>query len=270
MDNKSQKNIFYEHVKDSGKHIVFMHNTDDVGFVSRRHFHSTVEIGFMINGCAGYIVNDNIEYIQSGEMSYIDSWNTHYFDIHKGNETFTLILGTDYLHSFYHYYGKTDMVPYFDQSLRNVNANKEILEILYQWEKVYDPNDLLTNFGFVDLLLAKLVANYPIRYRKKNDVHDYYCLDKIIEYVNNNYMNDFTLDNVAKDLGYGMHYCSRVFHRCIDQDFRNYVNGVRIEMASRIMRENPSKRKEDVAYECGFKSLKTFYRAYKRIYGIDL
>lgn len=256
---------FYEH-NDRSRYILFMHNTDASDYVSRRHYHRAVEIGFVIKGCGGYIVNDKIERISSGEMSYIDSWNVHYFDIARGNETFTLVLSQDYLRTFYDIYGDENSVPYFDQALRDRAVNQHILELLYQWEKDYDQNNVLVNQGYINLILGKLAAGYPIRFRQKNN--DLFGLiNEMLEYVQQNYKRDITLEDVARALGYGKHYCSRVFHEYIKQDFRNYVNGVRVEAAKRMLIEHPHKQKSEIAFECGFNSMNTFYRTYKRVYG---
>lgn len=263
--NFKSENFFYEHRSSDEKFIVFMHSTDPVSYISRRHYHRSIELGFMVRGHAGYVVNEHIEYILTGEMSFIDSWDVHYFDISKGNETYTLLLGVDYLRDFYGLYGDAYNVPYFDQALRDQETNKRVLALLREWEKKFDENDVLVNRGYVNLILAELAKGYPVRLREQSKV-EIGMVNSILEYVNQNYQKNISLDDVAKALGYGKNYCSKLFHNYIDQDFRNYVNGVRIEAAKRMMTENPGKRITDVAFDCGFSSLNTFYRAYKRVY----
>lgn len=267
MQNTNQKgdNFFYEHRSSEERFLIFMHNVDQVSYISRRHYHRSIEIGFMLRGNAGYVVNEHVEHITTGEMAYIDSWDVHYFDISKGNETYTVLIGLDYLRDFYNAYGGAYSIPFFDQALRNKEANQKVLALLRDWEKKFDENDALTNRGYVNLILAELAKGYPVRQRERSRA-EIGMVNSILEYVNENYRKDITLDDVAKALGYGKNYCSKLFHDYIDQDFRNYVNGVRIEAAKRMMMENPEKRITDVAFDCGFSSLNTFYRAYKRVY----
>lgn len=268
MDQQSEQSgkiYFFEKESIGQNSLTMMHNTDEASYISRRHYHRSVEIGLMIRGSAGYIVNEHIETINSGDISYIDSWDVHYFDIKKGNETYTVIIGTEYLRDFYNTYGDSDSTPYFDQALRNREVNRRILKLLQEWEQKYDESDVLTNIGYINLIFAELVKGYPVRLRKHNR-QEMSAVNAVLEYINSNYQKDISLQDVAKALGYGTSYCSKIFHEYIDQDFRNYVNGVRIEAARRMMLENPEKRVTDIAYDCGFGSLNTFYRAYKRIF----
>ncbi len=259
------KSYFYEQEASEERSLVLMRNTDPISYVSRRHYHRAVEIGFMVKGYAGYIVNEHIETIAADEIAYIDSWDVHYFDIRKNNETYTMVIGMDYLQDFYNEYGDAYNTPYFDQALRNKETNQRILKLLQEWEKQYAQDDFLVNKGYVNLILAELVKNYPLRLRKRNR-WEISAVNSILEYVNRNYKESISLESVAMALGYGTSYCSKLFHDYIDQDFRNYVNGVRIEAARRMMVENPDKRITDIAYDCGFNSLNTFYRAYKRTF----
>ena len=268
MDQQSEQSgriYFFEKESIGQNSLTMMHNTDEVSYISRRHYHRSVEIGLMIRGSAGYIVNEHIETINSGDISYIDSWDVHYFDIKKGNETYTVIIGTEYLRDFYNTYGDSDYTPYFDQALRNREVNQRILKLLQEWEQKYDESDVLTNIGYINLIFAELVKGYPVHLRKHNR-QEMSAVNAVLEYINSNYQKDISLQDVAKALGYGTNYCSKIFHEYIDQDFRNYVNGVRVEAARRMMLENPEKRVTDIAYDCGFGSLNTFYRAYKRIF----
>lgn len=267
MDQNRNENKVYFYEQDSSDEctIVFMHNVDPVNYVSRRHYHRAIEIGFMVNGSAGYIVNEHSETINTGDIAYIDSWDIHYFDIRKNNETYTLVIGTEYLRSFYKLYGDSENIPFFDQALRNHDVNARVLNILRQWEGEYDANNKLLNIGFINLIFAELAKGYPVRLRKQNR-KEVVALNGILEYISKNYKSNISLEIVAKALGYNPNHCSKVFHDYINQDFRNYVNGVRIEAARRMMLEEPDKRVTDIALDCGFTSLNAFYRAYKRIF----
>lgn len=261
--NERRGGIYYEPFQKTK--ILLMHNIDPVSFVSRRHYHNMIEIGFMVKGSAGYIVNENNEQISSGEMCYIDSFDIHYFDIKEGNETFTLMINLECLSDFYREYGDIDSVPYFGQALRNKSVNAKVLNILRRWEQEYEPESFLKNQGYLNLVLAELATGYPIKHRANNK-RDMGIAGEILEYINQNYQKPITLESTARSIGYGKNYCSKIFHDYINQDFRNYVNSVRVEAAKRMMQECPRKQITDIAYDCGFGSLNTFYRAYKRVY----
>ena len=143
--------------------------------------------------------------------------------------------------------------------------HQKILHFLYQWEENFDPENILQNQGYINLILGQLSRVYPVQLRHRNR-DDVSLVNEILNYISNNYTRDITLEDVAKELGYGKHYCSKLFHEYIDMDFRHYVNGVRIQAAKRLLNDNPKRSISEVAYMCGFSSMKTFYRAYRRVY----
>ena len=261
----SGRTSFFEQYSSGERFLKIWRSRDPKSYVSRRHHHRAVEIGFMIKGEADYISNERIEHISAGDMAYLDSWDVHYFDIREGNETITILIGWEYLQDFYKIYGEAQLTPYFDHALHNKEVNQRIYKILDKWEKEFDPESVLTNHGYVNLVFGELAKGYPVRLRKR-DKQEMSLVSGMLEYINENYRKNITLGEVAEHIGYAVSYCSKLFHNYIDQDFRNYVNGVRVEAAHRMMYEKPEKQIAEVAFECGFNSLNTFYRAYKRVY----
>ncbi len=255
MEKKSNKGDF----------CALMHEMSDTTYVSRRHYHEAIEIGFVLSGVNGFCVNDVMEYLEEGEISFIKSWDIHYFDIVKGTETITIIIGKEYLHDFYLQYGKGASIPVFNRCLKDKKANKKIFEIAQRWEKEYEGCTRLQQLGYVNLLLGEIAKQYgTISATLREDRMD--TLSAMLEYISEHYSERIRLEDVAKYVGYSKNYCSELFHESIEQDFRNYINGVRIEAAQRMMEDNPQMRIIDVSFACGFGSLNSFYRAYRKVY----
>jgi AraC-like DNA-binding protein len=49
--------------------------------------------------------------------------------------------------------------------------------------------------------------------------------------------------------------------------FNHYINKLRVNMACGLLKQNDSRSVENIAFECGFNSLSTFNRAFKRLVG---
>ena len=263
--DRNHDRLFFEKDSCDPDYLVFMHNTDDVSYISRRHYHKAIELHYMISGRVGCYIDDTMEYIQDGEMAIVDSWDIHFYDIQKNNETITLIIGTGYFKNFYRRYGEGSKIPCFPAFMRNKAVNQRILEIMLRWEKEYCRESVLTNLGYVNLICGELVRGYPLMQREAQKPM-LNMLGNMLDYVDRNYRENISLQNVADYLGIGVTYCSKIFHDSMDQDFRTYVNGVRIEEARRLMLAQPDRNIADIALECGFNSLNTFYRAYKNMY----
>ena len=73
-----------------------------------------------------------------------------------------------------------------------------------------------------------------------------------------------SLPQLAKALGVSTNYLSQTLNQVKGLSFYDYVNGLRIEQAQRLLREQPDMAVIDVAMQCGFNSKSTFNSAFKR------
>ncbi|WP_316814314.1 helix-turn-helix domain-containing protein [Pedobacter heparinus] len=82
-------------------------------------------------------------------------------------------------------------------------------------------------------------------------------------------LSDFQIIDLAGALNVPVHHCSFVINNVIDKNFRDWINGYRIQ---HFMVQYPlyahKKTIEAVAHESGFKSLATFYNAFKKETGL--
>lgn len=81
--------------------------------------------------------------------------------------------------------------------------------------------------------------------------------------------SDFQIVDLANELNIPVHHCSFVINSSFDKNFRDWINGYRIAF---FIRQYPLKSDrmtiEAIAYESGFKSLTTFYNAFKKETGL--
>jgi len=78
-------------------------------------------------------------------------------------------------------------------------------------------------------------------------------------------MADFQIVDLATAVDIPVHHCSFIVNNHIGKNFRDWINGYRV---SHFMEQYPLKSEkmtiEAIAYESGFKSLGTFYNAFKK------
>ena len=87
-------------------------------------------------------------------------------------------------------------------------------------------------------------------------------LYRIFEYVENNYNRDFSLENIASDMGFSYHYISRYFRNSVGITLNTYINMYRISKAC-YMLNNSNCTVIQCAMECGYSSLRSFNRNFK-------
>ena len=89
----------------------------------------------------------------------------------------------------------------------------------------------------------------------------------IIQYLDNNYMNNITMDYLASFCGISKSHLSREFKRYTGMSPIDYVLKKRITKASNLLSSTSMSIKE-ISYEVGFKNENSFLRLFKKINGI--
>jgi AraC-like DNA-binding protein len=86
----------------------------------------------------------------------------------------------------------------------------------------------------------------------------------ILDYIDQNYNKDLSLESIATEFGYSKYYLSRLFNDLINENLNNYVNIIRVQHASNMINESTDKTIAEIAYECGFSSQSYFSYVFKR------
>lgn len=103
-----------------------------------------------------------------------------------------------------------------------------------------------------------------IRYDGNGKYADIFLL--IMRYIEKNYMQDITLDELSQMAGYSKYHFSRIFKKYSSDTFINCLNRRRIK-AVELMLLDDSVSITDAAMQAGFTSLTTFNRVFKEIKG---
>jgi AraC-like DNA-binding protein len=89
-------------------------------------------------------------------------------------------------------------------------------------------------------------------------------LDKIYDFIINNFREEITLEKVADLAGMNTSSFCRYFKKTTDKTFSHYLNEVRIGFACRLLMEHKYNISE-TCYACGFNNISNFNRQFKNI-----
>ena len=91
----------------------------------------------------------------------------------------------------------------------------------------------------------------------------------IVNFINDNYDKEITLDYLAKEFCISKMVLSRKLSKHLGVDLRRFVSEVRIQafVKQRREKQNDNVSSVELAYRCGFRSYETFYRTYRRYLG---
>lgn len=114
--------------------------------------------------------------------------------------------------------------------------------------------------AFTQIILARSFPHFQLTSRTSLARHD--IVFDIVSYMTGHYMEDISLTQMAKDLGYSPYALSRVFSSTFHTNFNQYLNELRLGCAIGLL-ENTSESITEIALNSGFTSLRTFNRVFK-------
>lgn len=145
---------------------------------------------------------------------------------------------------------------YFDKL---ANCLDNIDEVCSHFDKGYELQIKAYLYLFFGTLFNKTPKNtIPIKKRKSLDK-----LKVIIKYVENNYANDISIDDMAKLCDFSQSHFMKFFKSNMDVSFIDYLNNYRLTIASRLLISSSSSILA-IAMESGFDNLSYFNRLFKK------
>ena len=134
-----------------------------------------------------------------------------------------------------------------------------------------EPNFSLYCVGKACLLLHKLFGRLPSHRltREESTSMDKRNarLQRLLRFVDENYMHPIRLSDFAQLEGCSLSYLSRFLKQNMNQTFQDYVTSVRFHCACKLM-QSGNLRMLDICMESGFSDYRYFSREFKRQYGV--
>ncbi|WP_207422874.1 AraC family transcriptional regulator [Desertivirga brevis] len=118
----------------------------------------------------------------------------------------------------------------------------------------------------------ELCGEKVIRKSKISEEYGQIYIEAICTYMEKErpFLNsNFQMLDLAKDLAIPSHHCSYVINNVLGKNFRDWVNAYRVQFFIDVYPSKSSSMTVDgIAFESGFASVSTFYRAFKKETGL--
>lgn len=151
----------------------------------------------------------------------------------------------------------------------HVLAKKTMLDILSLYNSKSELADVKIYVKVIELFMA--LREYQLEQQKivmdcDDEKIDEYSekFSTVLKYIDNNFMYDITLEQLADVTGYSKYHFSRIFKQYNSMSYLQYINARRTKAAELLLLD-PSIPITEVAMRSGFKSLTTFNRIFKEI-----
>lgn len=224
------------------------------------HFHSNVELVYIVDGTADATVNGQEYKLCAGDMLFTLGYEVHGYQ-NCNCDSYCLIVPEVMLKSFKSLLGTNDF------SSRVLSKGDYSQEIEYNMQKLLGTTHPLRMKGYVYVILGILMENAE-HIENKSTIHERHVIQQMLEYIDQNYLQDIKSSDVARALGYNSSYLSTVFNSCFKTTFNDYLNSVRVRHAVYLFSQN-YKDILEVAFASGFNSLRTFNRSFQKVYNMS-
>lgn len=100
-----------------------------------------------------------------------------------------------------------------------------------------------------------------------NNIQSKDTIGKIMDYVNENYMNDIGVNTIANIYGITPNYLSKIFHEKSGMKFSDYITYIRVTHGKNLLLQNKSLTIKDVANKVGYYSARHFTKQFYKLEG---
>ena len=224
------------------------------------HFHSAPELLFVRRGKMLASVRGEEYVIGAGEGCFVDRFCVHSFSELEADTEIYVFVGNSEL--FEPIFSDVLGVP----GVKLVFDDFDLLDRVVEYYEGAKSEALrLACFkGGAELLLARIAESNEMLPAAERGSSTDICA--VLRYIGEHFTEDITLGSISAEFGYSPQYFSRIFHRYMKVNLTEYINIARVNYARKLL--DSDKNVSDVAFESGFNSMPSFYRAYKKVFGI--
>ncbi len=153
----------------------------------------------------------------------------------------------------------SDIFKRFDVGFQEDN------DIFLFQKKVINAEELQEVIEIIKAFVKNLLEENNIGREDNTDL----LIKKAVQYIEDNYKEKISLDEIAGYVGISKYYFSVLFKKEKEITFSSYLNSVRIDKAKQLLK-NPQATINDVAFEVGFNDPQYFSKTFKKYVGMTV
>ncbi|MCF0148289.1 MAG: helix-turn-helix transcriptional regulator [Clostridium sp.] len=222
-----------------------------------KHLHRSFELVYVKSGSLQVSINNRIFEVKEDECIIILPYEIHSFLTNDYSDSYICVFSPEYIKTFHSMvYGKYVDNPVF---ALNFDFKSSIIENIFKSK----PN-LIEMKAYLYLICSEVLKNSNIIENEKND---YELLHKTLNYIQDNFKKDISLQDIAKRFGYSYTYLSKYLNNTLGISFVEFINENRINYSMYLLK-NTDDTITDIAYACGYSSIRSFNRNFLKITNI--
>ena len=276
---KNEENLPYKIYIHSKKRIRAEGFIDEGGklIVSQllKHWHKELEINYLFSGRVVYYDNEKCHTLTDDQIIVINCENIHSIDPdydtlpEEGAIGFTLLINDEFLRR---------LVPDIDRCVFDTEVlteNPQAREIMREIFRLTQAGDDAYEGILMTSLICRLIYVFcaaeakmektaiPAARRKDTD-----RLRSILEYVEEHYTENLTLEETAASFYLSRGYFAKFFKQYTGMTFKEYLTRFRLHKGMELLKSEENPTVTDTAMRVGFSDTRRFILACKKYYGM--
>lgn len=222
------------------------------------HLHRDIEMIYIVEGQTKAYIN-SVEYIlNKGDIFIVFPNIVHYYQTFTAEKSFIMKFSPDYLEDFKSLFLKHNPLnPVIRKDERHNDLYEYIVKIIncYESDAPFKEEKIK---GYFNILFADIIPCFDYVDKKDDNVD---MISSILSYCFENYKENITLDEMAKQLHVSKYYISRLFSDKIKISLNNYINMLRVNDAKeRLIKTDDSVT--EIGIKVGYNTIRSFNRAF--------
>lgn len=259
------KKYIYESFRDLENTIFIGSPEAESKTIRPAHFHQSLEIMYIKSGAIKTVIDNKSFIAEKDDIIFVKKYNLHSYESVDKDSHIAILLGPKHSHDFDFLFDEGTLPPLLD----NKSFNKTLLPFFKSLTETDSEDMSIIKKGYVSIILGKLCQHYPLISTDNSAKHN--IILKSLNFIEKHYMDDISLESIAKEMGYSTFYFSHCFHDIVGMNMKKYINFVRLNNVDTFMDKNNSVTLTQAVFQSGFKSMATYYRTlneYKNQQGI--
>lgn len=220
------------------------------------HGHDFYEFEYIVEGEGQCIINGKTYYFSAGDLLFATPMDFHSYQSSDSVKTVTVHFYLDSLNK--------ELALISGMQSCVVECTEEMKQLFMMLLK------LRNSESYQFLLCRNLIEAITIMFMQSNKCEEKVVMPKeimyAIGYIRKKFNEHIDLKNISEKCNYSQTYFSRQFKKYMGMGFVEYLTDVRVSHAKNLLMSSDIPITQ-IAYECGFRSVRGMNRAFLRKYG---
>ena len=243
------------------------------------HCHPEIEITYVKKGSMHYRINNRSFHLKEGDIIFCNSNALHSGEM-ENQEDCSYIPITFDPKLIYGFFQSTICTRYVDPVIQNLAVCAVHIDYSEKWHETFRDRmlevisldkkkpdfyelDISIRMQILWRLLVEHLPHQPVS--TASDFTEYERIRRILSYIEQNYMNQITLDDISEHIHLCESECTRLFKRHMNTTLFSFLQEYRIERSLEYL--NTKESISSIAEKTGFSDSNYYSKVFSKIKG---